>query len=178
MDHSHMDHSKMDHGNMGHGDMGHGDMPMPMCNMNMLFTWDTTNLCIVFRQWHIRGTASLVFSLLAIIAICAGYEALREGIRRYESFEAAKQDAAPHDPNAETTTLLGVGRSSSADAIGRRAHIIKSVLYAVQNFYAFMIMLLFMTYNGFVMFAVAIGAGLGYYFFGSHTKVRKETACH
>lgn len=38
--------------------------------------------------------------------------------------------------------------------------------------------LLFMTYNGFVMIAVAIGAGLGYYLFGSHTQVVKETACH
>ncbi|KAI1142734.1 hypothetical protein F5Y05DRAFT_408181 [Hypoxylon sp. FL0543] len=94
MDHSHMDHSHMDH-----GDMGHGNMPMPMCSMNMLFTWDTTNLCIVFRQWHIRGTTSLVFSLLAIIAITAGYEALREGIRRYESWVTAKQDASPSEYN-------------------------------------------------------------------------------
>ncbi|KAI0120318.1 Ctr copper transporter family protein [Hypoxylon sp. NC0597] len=178
MDHSHMDHSQMDHGDMGHGDMGHGNMPMPMCSMNMLFTWDTTNLCIVFRQWHIRGTTSLVFSLLAIIALSAGYEALREGIRRYESWVAAKQETAPSEPNTESTTLLGVGRSSQADAIGRRAHIAKAVLYGVQNFYAFMIMLVFMTYNGFVMISVALGAGLGYYFFGSHTKAVKETACH
>ncbi|KAI2613630.1 Ctr copper transporter family protein [Hypoxylon fragiforme] len=160
-----MDHSHMDHGHMGHGDMGHGDMPMPMCSMNMLFTWDTTNLCIVFRQWHVRGPTSLIFSLLAIIALCAGYEALREAIRRYEQSIATKQDAS-------------LRRSGQADAIGRRAHLVKSVLYGVQNFYAFMIMLLFMTYNGFVMLSVAIGAGLGYYFFGSRTKATKETACH
>ncbi|KAI4865565.1 Ctr copper transporter family protein [Hypoxylon rubiginosum] len=178
MDHSHMDHGSMDHSAMGHGDMGHGDMPMPMCSMNMLFTWNTNNLCIVFRQWHVRGTASLVFSLLAIIAICAGYEALREGIRRYESSVAAKQDSVPSEPNTESTTLLGVGRSSQADAIGQKAHIIRAVLYGIQNFYAFMIMLLFMTYNGFVMISVAVGAGLGFYFFGSHTKALKETACH
>ncbi|KAI1390193.1 Ctr copper transporter family protein [Hypoxylon trugodes] len=170
-----MDHGHMDHGDMGHGDMGHGDMPQ-MCSMNMLFTWDTTNLCIIFRQWHIRGTASLVFSLLAIIAISAGYEALREGIRRYEASISTKQDISPSEPNTESTTLLGVGRNSSS--IGQRDHIIKAILYGVQNFYAFMIMLLFMTYNGFVMFSVAIGAGLGYYFFGSHTKATKETACH
>lgn len=78
----------------------------------MLFTWDTTNLCIVFRQWHIRGTASLVFSLLAIIAICAGYEALREGIRRYESFEAAKQDAAPRESNPYSILTLPLPNSA------------------------------------------------------------------
>jgi len=33
----------------------------------MLFTWDTTNLCIVFRQWHIRSTASLIVSLLLLL---------------------------------------------------------------------------------------------------------------
>ncbi|KAI1083231.1 Ctr copper transporter family protein [Whalleya microplaca] len=178
MDHSHMDHSHMDHG--GHGDMGHGDMPMPMCNMNMLFTWDTTNLCIVFRQWHIRGPASLVFSLLAIVAVCAGYEALREATRRYETWVGQQQDAAPNQGESvtESTPFLRAGRSNQAEAIGQRARIVKAVLYAVQNFYAFMIMLLFMTYNGFVMIAVAVGAGLGYYLFGAHTKVTKETACH
>jgi copper transporter 1 len=61
----------------------------------MLFTWDTTNLCIVFRQWHITSNLSLVLSLAAIVAICAGYEALREGIRRYEAMVSKRLDTAP-----------------------------------------------------------------------------------
>lgn len=60
----------------------------------MLFTWDTTNLCIVFRQWHVRGTASLIFSLLAVVAICAGYEALREATRRYEAWTEKQEEVA------------------------------------------------------------------------------------
>ncbi|KAI1489264.1 CTR2 short splice variant [Biscogniauxia mediterranea] len=181
MDHSHVDHAGMDHGHGGHGDMDHG-MPMPMCSMNMLFTWDTTNLCIIFRFWHIRGPASLVFSLLAIVAICAGYEALREGTRRYETWIGQAPDAAPNldEQVTEDTPFLLAGRSSSREAatISQRARVVKAALYAVQNFYAFMIMLLFMTYNGFVMIAVAVGAGVGYYLFGSHTRATKETACH
>ena len=51
----------------------------------MLFTWDTTNLCIVFRQWRITGAASLVFSLLAVAALTAGYEFVREMSRQYEA---------------------------------------------------------------------------------------------
>ncbi|RYP49753.1 hypothetical protein DL768_004622 [Monosporascus sp. mg162] len=155
-----MDHSHMDHG--GHGDM---DMGGDRCNMNMLFTWDTTNLCIVFRQWHVRGPASLVVSLMAIVAICAGYEALREATRRYEAWTGKQEEAA------------GPRRNNQGEASKRR-RLIKSVLYGVQNFYAFMIMLLFMTYNGWVMIAVVVGAGIGYYVFGSHTKATKETACH
>lgn len=35
-----------------------------------------------------------------------------------------------------------------------------------------------MTYNGWVMLAVALGAFVGYAAFGSSTKIAKETICH
>ncbi|KAJ4290676.1 copper transpport protein [Collariella sp. IMI 366227] len=147
----------MDHSSHGGMDGGH------MCNMNMLFTWDTSNLCIVFRQWHITSSLSLILSLAAIVAICAGYEALREGIRQYEASLTKRVDTSPRQ---------------NRDQVARRAHVTKAVLYGVQNFYAFMIMLIFMTYNGWVMIAVSVGAGLGYLVFGGRTPVTKETACH
>jgi solute carrier family 31 (copper transporter), member 1 len=50
----------------------------------MLFTWDTTNLCIIFQSWRITGIGTLILSLLAVIALTAGYEAVREASRRYE----------------------------------------------------------------------------------------------
>ena len=51
----------------------------------MLFTWDTTDLCIVFRSWHIHSTFTLIVSLLLIVVLCAGYEGLRDYSRRYEA---------------------------------------------------------------------------------------------
>lgn len=54
----------------------------------MLFTWDTTNLCIVFKGWRITGTGSLIASLIAIVLLTAGYEAVREASRRYEAHAA------------------------------------------------------------------------------------------
>ena len=38
----------------------------------------------------------------------------------------------------EVTPFLSPGRSQAA--VGQRAHIIKALLYAIQNFYAFMLM--------------------------------------
>ncbi|UPX11514.1 copper transpport protein [Ascochyta rabiei] len=78
MDHLHMDHGHMDHDMPG---MDHGHK----CNMNMLFTWDTTDLCVVFRSWHISGTFSLIVALVGIVLLTAGYEAVREASRRYEA---------------------------------------------------------------------------------------------
>lgn len=35
-----------------------------------------------------------------------------------------------------------------------------------------------MTYNGWVMVAVSVGAALGYLLFGAQTTATKDTACH
>jgi len=163
-----MDHSQ----HMNHG--GGMEMDTARCNMNMLFTWDTNNLCIIFRWWHIQGPISLVFSLLGVVALTALYEALRATSRRYETFVAKRTDEVPLD--TERTPFLWSGRNQVE--VSQRAHVIKALLYAVQNFYAFMLMLLFMTYNGWVMISVGVGAFLGYLLFGNTTSSTKDSACH
>jgi copper transporter 1 len=145
----------------------------------MLFTWDTTDLCIVFPSWHISGTGSLIFSLLAVVLLTAGYEAVREISRRYEGYTKGVMEGPRDDEETdESSSLLGPGRNGS---IGRgneqQMKIIKAVLYAVQVFYSFFIMLLFMTYNGWIMLAVAVGAFVGYLMF-SQSSSTKSVACH
>ena len=63
----------------------------------MLFTWSTQDLCIVFRWWHISGLPTLTISLLAIVALGAAYEALRSVSRRYETFVNKRQDELPSE---------------------------------------------------------------------------------
>ncbi|OAA32787.1 CTR2 short splice variant [Moelleriella libera RCEF 2490] len=124
----HAAHAAMGHGDMDHG--GHGGMD-DMCSMSsagdgkMLFTWDTKNLCIVFRQWHIRSTAGLVFSLIAVVFLAMGYEALRALSRSYEA--------------SINKRVLSVPRQSQGQ-VSKRGHVVKSVFYGLQNFYAFMLM--------------------------------------
>ncbi|MCJ1451807.1 hypothetical protein MMC28_002147 [Mycoblastus sanguinarius] len=148
-----------------HG-MDHGGMDMPshgpMCNMNMLFTWDTTNLCIVFRWWHITSTFTLLVSLLCVAILTAGYEFVREISRRYENNSAEYVNSLPRK---------GSGHRE------KKVKMVKATLYAVQVFYSFFIMLLFMTYNGWVMIAVAVGAFSGYLGFGNSSPT-KSVACH
>ena len=63
----------------------------------MLFTWDTKNLCIVFKQWHVRGTPSLIVSLLLVVLLCAGFEALRAFCSRYETRAAQRAEELPRE---------------------------------------------------------------------------------
>ncbi|SZF03190.1 unnamed protein product [Blumeria hordei] len=167
MDHSHhmhtnQDHSKMqhDHSHMNHG----GGMDMAQsCNMNMLFTWDTSNLCIIFHWWHIRSPITLAFSLLGVIAVTALFEAVRAGSRRFEQIVKERKASVPRQRFI---------------FLRRRTHTIKALIYAFQSFYGLMLMLVFMTYNGWVMMCMAFGAFLGYLIFGSETSATKDGACH
>ncbi|KAL1311702.1 hypothetical protein AAFC00_001804 [Neodothiora populina] len=148
----------MDHSGMKHGGMDHGNM----CSMNMLFTWETKNLCIIFRGWQVTGTLSLIGTLMGIILLTAGYELVRELARRYETAIQDRVDSLP--------------RRDSMQA-AQKSKVVKAALYALQVFYSFFIMLLFMTYNGWVMIAVAVGAFIGFLVFGN-ASATKSAACH
>ncbi|KAF2682718.1 Ctr copper transporter [Lentithecium fluviatile CBS 122367] len=152
----------------GMGDGGH------QCNMNMLFTWSTKDLCIVFHSWHVSGALSLLFSLLAIVLLTAGYEAVREMSRRYELYS---KRVAEGRRDGDDFSLLYPGRTSGNKPTANQMKLVKAILYAVQVFYSFFIMLLFMTYNGWVMLAVAVGAFSGYMLF-SEGAATKTAACH
>jgi len=65
----------------------------------------------------------------------------------------------------------------NADQAEKKTKVIKAALYAVQVFYSFFIMLLFMTYNGWIMLAVAVGAFIGHLSFGAESAT-KDVACH
>lgn len=163
---------------MGHS---HGGMDMPSdgpkCNMNMLFTWDTTNLCIIFSQWRIYSTFSLFMSLIGVIILTAGYEFVRDMSRRFEASSAEYMNKLPTDDDdvRERRSLLWAGKS--AGQAEKKQKLVKAALYAVQVFYSFFIMLLFMTYNGWIMLSVAVGAFVGYLAFGNSSPT-KSVACH
>jgi len=119
----------------------------------MLFTWDTNNLCIVFPSWRITSTWSLIISLLAVMALTAGYEGVRELTRQYESRLASRLDGMPRElsdtfnpcrsayaceGDGEHSSLLWAGQSARAER--QKGKLVKSVLYGLQVFYSFFIM--------------------------------------
>jgi len=59
----------------------------------MLFTWSSENLCIIFRQWRVTSTFSLIMSLIAIAFLTAGYEFVREISRKYEQSYNSRMSA-------------------------------------------------------------------------------------
>ncbi|KAK9478218.1 Ctr copper transporter family-domain-containing protein [Lipomyces japonicus] len=163
-----MDHS----GHSGHHDMPDLDLDFgsdndefgtPPCKMNMLFTWNSEDLCIVFEWWHIRTGFGFFVSLIAIVLLSMGYEYARNLVANLEAdLESSSSSTA----------------SRRDQKVQRRIKITKGLIYAVQVFYSFFLMLVFMTYNGWVMLAVTAGAFLGHVLWSTPLSKSKGMSCH
>ncbi|KAF8984724.1 hypothetical protein BGZ46_007204 [Entomortierella lignicola] len=161
----------MDHdgGHGGHGgghDGGH-DGGGATCKMNMLFNWDTENLCIIFESWNINSPSALVFSCLFIIGLAASYELLRSQSRSYEErlIEGARKrqggESTSHTVggnNAEDEIPLLPSRSG-AFRVSNQQQLTRALFYTAQVFLGYFLMLIFMTYNGYLIASTVVGAG-------------------
>ncbi|KAG5365431.1 Copper transport protein [Yarrowia sp. C11] len=144
---------------------GHGDMP-EMCSMNMIFNWDTKGMCVVFPWWHVKTHVGMVLTVVAVVFISAGYEYVRKLSRDIDAaFKATDCDLEP---------LINPDVRPSDQ---KKIKIYKSIFYGFQVGYSFLLMLVFMTYNAWLMAAVAIGAGVGYFIWGGESSER-SMSCH
>ncbi|CAM0135268.1 copper transpport protein [Umbelopsis sp. WA50703] len=166
--------------------MEHGDHDgMNMCKMNMLFNWDVENVCIVFEWWRIETPFGLLLSSFVIAGIAAGYEFLRASSRAYDNQIIAadkKKDTSRRmdleDEQRENESLLSNTFVRQNTNMSQQQRVTRSVFYAILVAISFWLMLVFMTYNGFLMLSVVIGAGVGHYAFGGNLSSDRGIQCH
>lgn len=173
----------------GHGmpGMDHGDMSR--CSMNMVWNYDTTNVCILTSSWRITTPFSLYMSLAIIMGLAAGYELLRLYIRQFDARLARSSSnlSGGHrrrasllptsDPAASSSrrTLSAAGKRRSVSSEGgggagrrgrrwikpldttRRVQLWRSALYALSVGSSFILMLIAMTFNAWIIGAIVVG---------------------
>lgn len=101
--------------------------------------------------------------MVAILLLSAGYELVKGWVANWERNTLATLTASSTTSNTNSTQQ-------------RKFRTQRGVLYGIQVFYSFFLMLVFMTYNGWYMIAVAVGAGLGNYFWGGSSE--RSLSCH
>jgi copper transporter 1 len=148
--------------------------------MHMLWNTNIVDTCIVFRQWHIGSTTALVFSCLAIAALCVLYEYLRAcqrtvdariaaALARNSKRASAGRSTPEREAPADTQLLLSARGGPAAQPRTRvppAFRAARAALYGAVVGLSFFLMLVFMTYNAYLIAAVVAGATLGHYVFG------------
>ncbi|KAH6897536.1 Ctr copper transporter family-domain-containing protein [Coprinopsis sp. MPI-PUGE-AT-0042] len=195
----------MNHGDHGGHDMPGHDMPVVRCSMHMLWNTEIENTCIVFKSWHISSRTAFVASCVVIIALCVFHEWLRVfqkkldfqiaqrlhkkavgtgGISIGES-STRRDDASVEEDGLLTGRLLR--NAVTGAVVPQSSRIMRASVYGATVFISFFLMLVFMTYNAYLIASVVFGAALGHYVFGATMNTEailhdlgddKGMACH
>ncbi|CAL1706434.1 unnamed protein product [Somion occarium] len=195
----------MDHGDHGgHGGHEMPSMPTRRCSMNMLWNTQIEDTCIVFRSWHISSTTAFVFSCLIVVALGVLYEWLRRAQSNLDVKIAASLSAqgkgkgrsgvsgrsSPEVDSEEAGLLTGlrVVKEHTGTTVPLTARLTRAFLYGLTVFLSFFLMLVFMTYNAYLILAVVVGAAIGHFVFNPQMDVEgilagssasgKGMACH
>ncbi|KAF9070379.1 Ctr copper transporter family-domain-containing protein [Rhodocollybia butyracea] len=185
---------------MNHGDHGGHDMPMPaMCSMNMLWNTQIVDTCIVFRSWHIKTNTAFVFSFVVIVGLGIFYEYLRTlqksvdtrialSLIKDQRRSRSRSSSGRASPILQENEGLLSGRKLANIAgvpVPLPSRILRAGLYGVSVFLSFFLMLVFMTYNAYLILAVVLGAAVGHFIFGASinpdsilSSDGKGMACH
>ncbi|KAK9759606.1 copper transpport protein [Basidiobolus ranarum] len=157
-------------GSGGGNPLNPSPLPPAACAMNMVFTWDYSNMCLVFDNWQVRSSGGLVAACIVTFAIAVAYELIRWGIRvtdrRIFKNEKALKDSS-HKNGFFVYTVPWVKQ------------ILRALLYAIQVLISFFLMLIIMSYNGYIMFSLVLGAFVGFLLFcrdGIHGS--QSAGCH
>jgi len=176
---------------MNHGG-GHEAHDMAArCSMNMLWNTQIIDTCVIFQSWHIRSYAQFVISFVVIVLLGVLYEYLRVlqrnvDVKIGEKLNKGKRAASPASgrstPGEDAALLSGRRAKQTGDVVPTHYRALRAGLYGASVFLSFFLMLVFMTYNAYLIFAVIAGAAIGHYVFGGFVNFDntsgKGISCH
>uniref|UniRef100_A0A336L827 Copper transport protein n=1 Tax=Culicoides sonorensis TaxID=179676 RepID=A0A336L827_CULSO len=141
------------------------------CPMKMLFHFTDCEK-ILFNGWNTNALWKFIISCIGIFLMAFLYEAFkfaREQLQLQQFKREAGQCAPGCDPPQKTFK----------EGALNTPHIIQTFLYLIQMTFSYTLMLIVMTFNWWLFFAVLFGAMLGYFVFGwiRQKQIDAETCC-
>ncbi|PVF96560.1 Ctr copper transporter [Serendipita vermifera] len=129
----------------------------------MLWNWYTVDACFISSDWHVRSKVAFAFTVICIFILVALVEGVRRFGREYDRrlVRLAKASFTKMDDSSSSSVVAFVPTWSQQS--------IRAAIFGVQFGAAYILMLLAMYYNGFVIFAIILGGTFGHFVFGRDT---------
>ncbi|KAK0655618.1 Ctr copper transporter family-domain-containing protein [Cercophora newfieldiana] len=131
----------------------------------MLWNWYTIDACFLSSSWLITTKGAFAATCIGVILMVAALEALRRLGKEYDEHILREFQAR--------LTALSAGAAASEQGAGPQSvtfkaspvqQLIRSVIHALTFGLAYIVMLLAMYFNGYIIISIIIGAGLGKFF--------------
>ncbi|KAG5974849.1 hypothetical protein E4U55_007998 [Claviceps digitariae] len=140
------------------------------CKISMLWNWYTIDACFLTSSWHITTKAMFAGTCIGVILLVIVVELTRRLGKEYDAFLLRQfQREATRRAHLDSRNSSDKGFTSSSSQVFQiRASILqqlaRAVLHALTFGVAYVVMLLAMYFNGYVIICIFIGAGLGKFF--------------
>ncbi|XP_069789977.1 high affinity copper uptake protein 1 isoform X2 [Narcine bancroftii] len=133
--------------------------------MQMTFYFGYKNVELLFPGLLINSVGGMVGSCIVVFLFAIIYEGLkigREHLLRKSQVNVRYNSMPVPGPNG---TILMETHKTVRQQVFSIPHVIQTGLHVIQVVLSYFLMLVFMTYNGYLCIAVALGAGAGYFIF-------------
>ncbi|KAI9841371.1 MAG: Copper Transporter integral membrane protein that functions in high affinity copper transport [Sclerophora amabilis] len=161
------------------------------CNSSMFLNWYTRDVCFLSSVWHVTSYVQFAVSCVCVVGLVLGFEWLRRVQRTYDrhiihrfnatagtTSEAVGFGSGTGDDNSKAddddsphsaVPLLGDWAANQTTTPPRRGgHVphpfqqaVRAALYTLQLAVAYLIMLLAMSFNGYFLICIVVGAFVG-----------------
>ncbi|KAH7354024.1 copper transport protein ctr4 [Plectosphaerella cucumerina] len=145
------------------------------CKVSMLWNWYTIDACFLAESWHITNNGAFAASCIGVALLTVCLEVVRRLGKEYDALllrqfhaRAAELAALPKAQPPTTCCDNNDQPTSAAKPVlifraSPLEQLIRAVLHATFFGLAYIIMLLAMYYNGYIIISIILGAGLGKY---------------
>lgn len=131
----------------------------------MLWNWYTIDACFLSTSWHITSHGMFAATCIGIAALVVILEFFRRLGKEYDALIVRQFKRNLNARAAAFRSLPGSNEASEPPFATFRAtplqQLIRSALHAVVFGLAYIVMLLAMYYNGYVIISIILGAGIG-----------------
>ncbi|KAG5660690.1 hypothetical protein HG530_009007 [Fusarium avenaceum] len=151
---------------MDHGAMGSSGAD---CKVEMLWNWNTIDACFLASSWQIRTQGMMAATCIGTILLVVLVEFFR---RMGKEYDALLQRGFQRQASTHSVALAAAGCTGAVvptrQTLTYRAsplqQLIRSFIHALTFGGAYIVMLLAMYFNGYVIISIFIGSGLGKFF--------------
>lgn len=158
------------------------------CKISMLWNWYTVDTCFIAKSWHVRSRGGFAGSCIGVFFLVVALQWLHRFCRELDAALAAKHRrrtqvllhassseeeiaaitkdsySSPYVTTLSHSWLFGTTLSSGVVPT-LPEHLLRSALYTIEWGVSYIIMLLFMYYNGYIIISCILGAFVGKFLF-------------
>ncbi|WPK25794.1 hypothetical protein PUMCH_003125 [Australozyma saopauloensis] len=154
------------------------------CKISMLWNWYTIDSCFIARSWHVKSKGAFAGSCVGVFFLVVVSQWLHRFAREYDAAlmsskvrqygdEDTKNDSVSTARSANGNPMLAAfshkwfvtPKSLGGIYATPFEHLVRCVLFTLEWGLSYMIMLLFMYYNGYIIISCILGAFFGRLFF-------------